>query len=129
MPVTTGMKGGGFYDDHSAPQMASIEAVLPWLEEAVGEADLPARGGPIVVADFACSEGKNSIAAAKRIIAALRKRDRRPSRPSIATFRPTTSTSCSSIFTWRASRYSTTPTSSRPPSAGRCSTSSSRPVP
>jgi len=78
VPVTTGMKGEGFYDDHSAPQMATIAAVLPWLEEAVGQMDLAAHGGPVVVADFGCSEGRNSIAAAGRIIAALRVRDRRP---------------------------------------------------
>jgi hypothetical protein len=72
------MKGDGFYDDHSAPQMATIEAVLPWLEEAVGQMNLFAHLGPLVVADFACSEGRNSIAAAARIIAALRTRDQRP---------------------------------------------------
>jgi gibberellin A4 carboxyl methyltransferase len=78
VPVTTGMKGGGFYDDHSAPQMATIAAVLPWLEDAVGQMELATPGGPVVVADFGCSEGRNSIAAAGRIIAAVRARDRRP---------------------------------------------------
>ena len=78
MPVTTGMKGDGFYDDHSAPQMATIDAVSPWLEEAIGQMDLRAIAGPLVVADFGCSEGRNSIAAAARIIAAIRTRDQRP---------------------------------------------------
>ncbi len=78
MLVTTGMKGGGFYDDHSAPQMATIAAVLPWLDESIAQMELPQPGWPIVVADFGCSEGRNSIAAAGRIIAALRARDRRP---------------------------------------------------
>ena len=31
----TGMPGHGFYDRNSAPQWASIAALLPWLEEAV----------------------------------------------------------------------------------------------
>ena len=78
MPVTTGMKGDGYYDDHSTPQMAAIEAVLPWLEEAVGRMELPAPERPIVIADFACSEGRNAIAAARRVIAAIRRPDERP---------------------------------------------------
>ena len=78
MPVTTGMKGDGYYDDHSTPQMAAIEAVLPWLEEAVGRMELPAPERPIVIADFACSEGRNAIAAARRVIAAIRRPDQRP---------------------------------------------------
>ncbi|MEO1089874.1 MAG: hypothetical protein AAFX81_04525 [Pseudomonadota bacterium] len=39
--VTTGMLGEGFYDRHSAPQWAAIEAVLPWLEDAIATMDLP----------------------------------------------------------------------------------------
>ena len=37
MAVTTGMVGHGFYDRNSAPQWAAIEAVLPWLEDAIAE--------------------------------------------------------------------------------------------
>jgi hypothetical protein len=72
------MKGDGYYDDHSAPQMAAIAAVLPWLSEAVSSMNLETLSGPFVIADFACSEGRNSIAATRPIVAALRARDQRP---------------------------------------------------
>lgn len=71
MAVTTGMVGHGFYDRHSAPQWSAIEAVLPWLEEAVG-AIRPAEGQSLALADFGCSEGGNSIRVMERLIAALR---------------------------------------------------------
>ena len=73
MPVTTGMVGQGFYNRNSAPQMAAIEHVLPWLDEAV--AVLPLGGAaPIGLADFGCSEGRNSIALMQRLVPALRRR-------------------------------------------------------
>ena len=78
MPVTTGMKGGGFYDRHSTPQWNSISAVLPWLEQAIAEMVLPTDRGLLGCADYGCSEGKNSIAAKQRIIAALRRRTSLP---------------------------------------------------
>jgi hypothetical protein len=77
MPVTTGMKGDGFYDRNSSPQMAAMAAVLPWIEQAIGKMDLPDVATPVVVVDFACSEGRNSIAGAQRIAAALRQRTTR----------------------------------------------------
>jgi gibberellin A4 carboxyl methyltransferase len=78
MPVTSGMKGDGFYDRHSSPQFAAIAAVLPWLEHAVGRMDLSRAATPIVVVDYGCSEGRNSIAAMQEIVAALRRRTPRP---------------------------------------------------
>lgn len=59
--TTTGMKGKGFYNKHSAPQYASIAHVLPWLQGAAG--DLPQTDShiPLRFADFGCSEGANSI--------------------------------------------------------------------
>jgi hypothetical protein len=78
MTVTTGMVGHGFYDRHSAPQWAATEAVLPWLEEAIAAmplADLPATIG---IADFGCSEGRNSIRVLQRLIPAIHARTPRP---------------------------------------------------
>lgn len=73
MQVTTGMMGQGFYNRNSAPQMSAIEHVLPWLDAAVSA--LPLEGpGPIGLADFGCSEGRNSIALMQRIVPALRAR-------------------------------------------------------
>jgi gibberellin A4 carboxyl methyltransferase len=77
VPAKTAMMGEGFYDANSGPQRAVIVALLPWLEEAVLQMDLLANGGPIVVADFGCSEGRNSIAATRPVVAALRARDSR----------------------------------------------------
>jgi gibberellin A4 carboxyl methyltransferase len=68
--TTTGMTGGGFYNANSAPQWKAIEAVLPWLDEAVN--DLPFSGdGPVTLADFGCSEGRNSIAVMSRALQSL----------------------------------------------------------
>jgi cyclopropane-fatty-acyl-phospholipid synthase len=71
------MKGEGFYDQHSSPQLAAINSVLPWLEEAVGRMDLP-DVKTIVVVDFGCSEGRNSIAAMRKVVDALRRRTPQP---------------------------------------------------
>ncbi len=78
MPVTSGMKGEGFYDRHSSPQWACIEAVLPWLKTAISRLDLADSGAPDVLIDYACSEGRNSIAMVEQIIPALRAKVSRP---------------------------------------------------
>jgi cyclopropane-fatty-acyl-phospholipid synthase len=56
------MLGRGFYNRHSAPQWAVIDHVLPWLEDALVSMNLPLAPDTIALADFGCSEGKNSIA-------------------------------------------------------------------
>lgn len=76
MPVTTGMIGHGFYNRNSAPQMAAIDHVLPWLDAAVAELNLDGEA-PLGLADFGCSEGRNSIALMRRIVPALRARTKR----------------------------------------------------
>jgi hypothetical protein len=72
------MKGEGFYDRNSSPQWASIEAVLPWLKTAVSQMSLPDSGAPVTLIDYACSEGRNSIAMVEQIIPLLRQRTTRP---------------------------------------------------
>lgn len=74
MAVTTGMIGHGFYDHHSGPQWAAIQAVLPWLEEAIAGASPIKKSGSLGIADFGCSEGGNSIRVMERLIAAIRRR-------------------------------------------------------
>jgi gibberellin A4 carboxyl methyltransferase len=76
--VTTGMIGHGFYNRNSAPQMSAIDHVLPWLDDAVKDLSLGDGTGIIGLADFGCSEGRNSIAVMKRLIPGLRKRTRQP---------------------------------------------------
>jgi gibberellin A4 carboxyl methyltransferase len=78
MTVTTGMVGRGFYNRHSAPQWAAIDYTLPWLEAALGSMNLPPAPDTITLADFGCSEGKNSIAAMQRLLPVLRRRTARP---------------------------------------------------
>jgi gibberellin A4 carboxyl methyltransferase len=78
MAVTTGMLGRGFYNRHSAPQWAAIDYVLPWLEEALQSMNLPPAPHIVALADFGCSEGKNSIAAMQRMLPVLRKRTTQP---------------------------------------------------
>jgi SAM dependent carboxyl methyltransferase len=78
MAVTTGMVGHGFYDRNSAPQWAAIEAVLPWLEEAIAAIRVVDGPPTLGVADFGCSEGRNSIQVMQRLIPALRARGSRP---------------------------------------------------
>jgi SAM dependent carboxyl methyltransferase len=78
MTVTTGMVGHGFYNRHSAPQWAAIDYVLPWLEDALASMSLPPTPNTITLADFGCSEGKNSIAAMRRLLPILRRRTARP---------------------------------------------------
>jgi gibberellin A4 carboxyl methyltransferase len=76
--VTTGMIGHGFYNKNSAPQMSAIDHVLPWLDGAVSDLSLGGGTGTIGLADFGCSEGRNSIEVMKRLIPGLRKRTRQP---------------------------------------------------
>ncbi|MGD9544264.1 MAG: hypothetical protein AB7F41_12230 [Methylocystis sp.] len=78
MSVTTGMLGQGFYNRNSAPQWAATEAILPWLDNAVariGRIDSPETIG---IADFGCSEGRNSTEVMRRLISTLRLGSARP---------------------------------------------------
>ncbi len=75
--VITGMVGHGFYNRNSAPQMAAIAHVLPWLEEACSSLPLDDGAPAIGLADFGCSEGRNSVAAMTPLVAALRRRSSR----------------------------------------------------
>ncbi len=77
MTVTTGMIGRGFYNRHSAPQWSAIEYVLPWVEDAARDIDFADPPSIIGLADYGCSEGRNSIAVMKRLVAACRTRSTR----------------------------------------------------
>ena len=74
MPTTSGMKPGGFYDEHSSGQRSSIEILLPWIEAAARGVDLPAGSSPIQIVDYGCSEGRNSLLVLGRAADALHQR-------------------------------------------------------
>jgi hypothetical protein len=78
MPATTGMKGAGYYDQHSAAQMASIQALQEWVDDAVAHLPLPAPAQPVTVLDMGSSEGRNAIRVMATISAGLRRRTGQP---------------------------------------------------
>lgn len=72
MPVTTGMKGAGYYDQHSSAQLASIQRILDWMGDAFA-AFPPMSLQPFTVLDLGSSEGRNALVAMNRIVAMVRK--------------------------------------------------------
>ncbi len=79
MPTTTGMKGDGFYNAHSAPQRVALESALTKLEAAITELpnawlDEPYFG----ILDIGSSEGANAIYAMNQLIQVLRRRLKTP---------------------------------------------------
>ena len=57
MPATTGMKGAGYYDQHSTAQLSAIQALQDWVDDAVANLPLPACDQPVTVLDMGSSEG------------------------------------------------------------------------
>src|SRR5262249_10882230 len=78
MPTTTGMKGAGYYNRHSTAQLATIQALEDWADEAVEELPLPADDQPITVLDLGSSEGRNAVRGMATIVGELRRRTRQP---------------------------------------------------
>ncbi|MEM7122967.1 MAG: hypothetical protein AAF563_16930 [Pseudomonadota bacterium] len=76
--VTTGMIGHGEYNRNSAPQMVAIDHVMPWLDDALSAMPLDDSLPDLGLADFGCSEGRNSIAVMQRAVDTLRARTARP---------------------------------------------------
>jgi gibberellin A4 carboxyl methyltransferase len=74
MPVTTGMKGAGYYDQHSAAQQASMRLVFDWIEQAIATLSLPPSVQPVTILDLGSSEGRNALVAMNGIVEAIRRR-------------------------------------------------------
>jgi len=64
MPATTGMKGGGYYDQHSAAQQATIKAHQDWVDEAVANLPLPEPAQPVAVLEL----GSSSLRLAEHLL-------------------------------------------------------------
>jgi hypothetical protein len=72
------MKGAGYYDRHSTAQLAAIQALQDWLDDAVANLPLPADAEPVTVLDLGSSEGRNAIQVMRSIVKGLRRRTRQP---------------------------------------------------
>lgn len=59
--ATEGMVGGGYYDAHSSFQAKVAASGAALLQQAVAALTMPASG-EVTVADYGCSEGRNSTA-------------------------------------------------------------------
>jgi hypothetical protein len=80
MPPTIVMKGGGYYDRHSAAQMATIRALGDWIDDAVAGLPLPAAAQPVDIQDLGSSEGRNAVRLMGAIVAGIRRRTGQPIR-------------------------------------------------
>src|SRR5215813_13832039 len=78
MPATTGMKGAGYYDQHSTAQLATIQALQDWVDDAVANLPLPDPAQPVTILDLGSSEGRNAIHVMATIVEGLRRRTRQP---------------------------------------------------
>jgi hypothetical protein len=78
MPATTGMKGAGYYDQHTRTQLSAIEALQDWVDGAVASLPLPAPARPVTVLDLGSSEGRNAIGLMSSIVAGLWQRTDQP---------------------------------------------------
>lgn len=73
MPVTTGMKGSGYYDQHSTAQLASIHLVFDWIANAIAAMRPPLDAPTFSVLDLGSSEGRNALVAMSRVIELVRR--------------------------------------------------------
>ena len=68
------MEGHGAYNRSSRVQAAGLAAAIPLLRHAAETAPLAPAPEPIVIADYGCSEGHNSLLPMRETIAGLRQR-------------------------------------------------------
>ena len=78
-PVCGVMEGQGAYNKHATLQAAGAASAFGVLRDAARALNI-GRDGPIVIADYGSSEGKNSIAPLRSAVASLRSRCE-PQRP------------------------------------------------
>jgi SAM dependent carboxyl methyltransferase len=72
--TTEGMKGGGYYDDHSEYQHATAASAAGFIPECVAGVPLPLDKRMFVVADYGSSTGRNSVASVRAAVEAVRAR-------------------------------------------------------
>jgi hypothetical protein len=72
------MKGAGYYDRHSAPQLATIQALREWMDAAVADLPLPPPARPVTILDLGSSEGGNAVRVMAVIAEELRRSTGQP---------------------------------------------------
>jgi len=68
------MEGKGAYNRHAKLQADGAALTLPLLQKAIRELNVETGDGPVVIADYGSSQGKNSLAPMRMAIKELRKR-------------------------------------------------------
>ena len=68
------MEGKGAYNRHGKLPADGAALALPLLEKAIRELKVETGDGPVVIADYGSSQGKNSLAPMRMAIKELRKR-------------------------------------------------------
>lgn len=72
------MRGQGFYNKHSDHQARAADLGFEMLREGADSVPLPQGSGPLVIADYGCSQGQNSLAPMAQAVAGLRRRSASP---------------------------------------------------
>jgi hypothetical protein len=72
--TTEGMKGGGYYDDHSEYQRATAAGSSRFISDAIAAIALPDEASTFVLADYGSSTGRNSVASVRAALQAVRSR-------------------------------------------------------
>ena len=68
------MEGNGEYNKHAKLQAGGASLALPFLEKAIQNVTLDPSNGPVVIADYGSSQGKNSLIPMRCAVRSLRKR-------------------------------------------------------
>jgi hypothetical protein len=71
------MNGHGYYNRHSILQAAAAELGIAALREAASVVPLPKPPNPLIVADYGCSQGQNSLRPMGEAVSTLRERTER----------------------------------------------------
>lgn len=66
------MSGGGQYNENSTAQLSAAARAFPLLRQAAAVAP-PTSGGLLTIADYGCSEGRNSLAPVRAAIEEMRR--------------------------------------------------------
>ncbi len=75
MSTTEGMKGGGYYDDHSEYQRSVAATGASFIDECVAAIPMPPPTRAFVIVDYGASTGGNSLASVRAAVEAVRARN------------------------------------------------------